>query len=102
MSGKGRRLFFYYFWGTFSYTTLFFIPGPIEMVMESMHRVIGGLTAKTNKTRFALFPASEKNILRVISIMHEISLLLPCKKILFRSTFIDSLRGCKNAHSLTF
>ena len=39
------------------------IPGPVEMVMESMHRVIGRLTAKTNKTRLALFPASEKNIL---------------------------------------
>ena len=64
MSGKGRR-FFHNFWGTFSYTILFIlrIPGPVEMVMESMHRVIGRLTAKTNKTRLTLFPASEKNIL---------------------------------------
>ena len=61
MSEKGRR-FFTTFWGTFSFNTLFIlhIPGPVEMVMESMHRVIGRLTAETNKTRLALFPASEK------------------------------------------
>ena len=98
MSEKGRR-FFTTFWGTFSFNTLFIlhIPGPVEMVMESMHRVIGRLTAKTNKTRLALFPASEKNILRVISIKHELSPLLPCKKLLFRRTFINFLRCCKNA-----
>ena len=91
MSEKGR-IFFTTFWGTFSFNTLFIlhIPGPVEMVMESMHRVIGRLTAKTNKTRLALFPASEKYILRVISIKHELSPLLPCKKLLFRSTFLIS------------
>ena len=60
--------FFTTFGGTFSYTILFIlrIPGPVEMVMESMHRVIGRLTAKTNKTRLALFPASGRNIPRMI------------------------------------